>query len=211
MRIRPPGHLGHRHGHNSFEGQAAHYDLIAGRLMRRPYRRMAVDAAAGLPPGACVLDVGAGPGGLLVQLGLLRPDLRLTGVDLASDMVATARDHLARFGDRATAVVGDVAELPFGDAMFDLVVSTLSLHHWADPVAGGREVARVLRPGGTIRIYDVRSAPFAALRTGVAESAGAGAAEGAGSGAGPDPFPITPLPRPALRRLVLSPDGPARS
>ena len=42
--------------------------------------------------------------------------------------------------------VADVADLPFDDRSVDLVVSTLSMHHWADPAAGLRETVRVLRP-----------------------------------------------------------------
>jgi ubiquinone/menaquinone biosynthesis C-methylase UbiE len=149
-----------------------------------------------LAPQAAVLDVGTGPGLLLVEIARLRPDLQLTGLDLAPDMVETARHNLAGLGDRATAVVGDVSDLPFEDDSFDLIVSSLSLHHWADPATGGVELTRVLRTGGQVRIYDVRSAPFAALRA---------ATSGPGGDAKLTPFPITPLPRPALRRLVLRP------
>jgi ubiquinone/menaquinone biosynthesis C-methylase UbiE len=195
--MRIPGHS-HSHRHDkdtgSFEGSAAPYDRLARRLMRRPYRRIARDAAAGLTPGASVLDVGTGPGWLLVELGRLRPDLRVTGVDLASDMVQAARHNLAEFGERATAVVADVSHLPFPDGSFDLVVSSLSLHHWADPAAGGRELARVLRPGGAVRVYDLRSAPFTTLSAGFT---------GHQDFREPSRFPITPLPRPALRLLVL--------
>jgi ubiquinone/menaquinone biosynthesis C-methylase UbiE len=56
--------------------------------------------------------------------------------------------------------VGDVTRLPFGDASFDLIVSSLSLHHWDDPGAARPELARVLRPGGRIVIYDFGFAPF---------------------------------------------------
>jgi SAM-dependent methyltransferase len=52
--------------------------------------------------------------------------------------------------------VGDVVQLPFPDASFDLVVSSISQHHWADPQAGLREIARVLRPGAQAWIYDFR-------------------------------------------------------
>jgi len=44
-------------------------------------------------------------------------------------------------------LVGDVASMPFPDGTFDLLVSTMSMHHWADPAAGLVEVNRVLRPG----------------------------------------------------------------
>jgi ubiquinone/menaquinone biosynthesis C-methylase UbiE len=201
MRIHLPAHHAHGEADNPFQGEAAHYDWVARHLMRRPYRRIAADATAALPAGASVLDVGTGPGLLLVELARMRPDLRITGVDLATDMVETARRNLSSFADRTTAVVGDVSDLPFEDDSFDLVMSTLSLHHWGDPSAGGAELARVLRAGGQIRIYDLRSAPFAALCAG---------ATGSDGGVEPSRFRITPLPRPTLRRLVLpSGDRPA--
>ena len=46
--------------------------------------------------------------------------------------------------------------LPFAAGAFDLVLSTLSAHHWADPTAAINEQVRVLRPGGQLRIYDLR-------------------------------------------------------
>jgi ubiquinone/menaquinone biosynthesis C-methylase UbiE len=52
--------------------------------------------------------------------------------------------------------VGDVAALAFPDQSFDLVVSTLSMHHWADPAAGLAEIGRVLRPGARALIWDFR-------------------------------------------------------
>jgi ubiquinone/menaquinone biosynthesis C-methylase UbiE len=51
--------------------------------------------------------------------------------------------------------VGDVAALPFGEASFDVVVSTLSAHNWPDPAAGLAELYRVLRPGGVAWVYDL--------------------------------------------------------
>ncbi len=49
-----------------------------------------------------------------------------------------------------------MASLPFADGSFDLVVSTLSMHHWADPAAGLAEIGRVLRPRATALIWDLR-------------------------------------------------------
>ncbi|MFQ6034409.1 MAG: class I SAM-dependent methyltransferase, partial [Sedimentisphaerales bacterium] len=54
-------------------------------------------------------------------------------------------------------VRGDVQNLPFPDGAFDLVVSTLSLHHWRSPADGIRECWRVTAPGGQCWIYDLRS------------------------------------------------------
>jgi ubiquinone/menaquinone biosynthesis C-methylase UbiE len=53
-------------------------------------------------------------------------------------------------------VVGNVAEMPFGDASFDIVISTLSMHHWSDVPSGLAEISRVLRPNGRVLIWDIR-------------------------------------------------------
>jgi ubiquinone/menaquinone biosynthesis C-methylase UbiE len=47
-------------------------------------------------------------------------------------------------------------QIPFPDDSLDLVVSTLSLHHWRDPVGVLDEIARVLRPGGSFLVFDLR-------------------------------------------------------
>ena len=189
-----PGHHAHADGADAFHESAARYDWMARYLMRPMYRRIAADVVAASPHGASVLDVGTGPGRLLVEIARARPDLRVTGLDLAPGMVEAARGNLTGFGERANAVVGDVNDLPFQDDAFDLIVSTLSVHHWADPAGGGAQLARVLRPGGQIRIYDVRSAPFAALHAAVT---------GRAEPVKPSRLRITPLPVPALRRLVI--------
>jgi ubiquinone/menaquinone biosynthesis C-methylase UbiE len=151
----------HRNMPKAFEGRSSRvYDFMSRRVLRFVYRRLAADIATAAPGGAAVLDVGTGPGVLLVELAMRRPDLRLTGVDLSADMITAATRNLAPFGDRATARVGDVTDLPFPDESFDLVVSSLSLHHWDRPEAAVPELARVLRPGGRVYIYDFPIAPF---------------------------------------------------
>jgi ubiquinone/menaquinone biosynthesis C-methylase UbiE len=154
-----------RHGSTKvFEGRSTRiYDVAARSLLRRFYRKVAVDVARLAPPGAAVLDVGTGPGVLLMELARRRPDLRLTGIDVSADMVARATRNLARFGDRATAQVADVAALPFPDGSFDLIVSSLSVHHWPDPAAAVPQLARVLRPAGRVVIYDFPSSPLDTL------------------------------------------------
>lgn len=137
------------------------YDRLARWPLRGFYRRVAAETAAVVPAGGTVLDAGTGPGLLLVELANRRPDLRITGVDLSTDMVAIAQRNVARAGHSARVDVraADVAALPFPDASFDMVVSTLSMHHWGAVPPAVSEFARVLRPGGPLWIYDLRTLP----------------------------------------------------
>lgn len=142
-------------------GHARLYHWITGRWFGAMYRRIAADvAAAGLGDGARVLDAGTGPGRVPLAIARALPRVRVDGVDLSAAMVAEARRACDAAGltGRVTFTEADVAALPFQDATFDLIVSSMSLHHWADPAAGVRELRRVLRPGGRIWIYDARVA-----------------------------------------------------
>jgi ubiquinone/menaquinone biosynthesis C-methylase UbiE len=84
----------------------------------------------------------------------------VTGLDLDPAMIARARANADRPGNRdqrrPSFLVGDVAALAFPDGSMDLVVSTLSMHHWADPTAGLAEIGRVLRPGARALVWDFR-------------------------------------------------------
>jgi len=105
-----------------------------------------------------VLDVGTGPGRLPILLASQTPLLQVTGLDLSMDMVKIATEEAHRRGlKNAVFRQGSAAALPFADREFDLVVSTLSFHHWKQPEQGLDEVYRVLREGGEAWIYDVPS------------------------------------------------------
>jgi SAM-dependent methyltransferase len=140
-------------------GDAVVYDILS-RLLLGPFReRIAADIAAVTPDGARVLEVGCGPGHLSIRLAR-QYGLEVTGVDLDPTMVTRARANADRPETddqrRPEFLVGDVATLAFPDRSFDLVVSTLSMHHWADPAAGLAEIGRVLRPGARALIWDFR-------------------------------------------------------
>ena len=140
---------------------AGWYDAVSGRLARPLYRRIAAEVAgAGLPDGATVLDVGTGPGRVPLLIAERCPELIVEGLDLSEEMIGRAMKGAIGAGigrERLRYRVGDVAALPYDDASVDLVVSSLSLHHWTDVPAGLAEVRRVLRPDGQAWIYDVRA------------------------------------------------------
>jgi ubiquinone/menaquinone biosynthesis C-methylase UbiE len=135
---------------------ASLYDAVTAPLLGGFFTRVAGDLAKLAPQGR-VLEVGSGPGRLAARLAKIAPGVRVIGVDIAPDMVERAISLAARSGvaDRVAFQIGDVAALPFADDSFDVVVSTLSAHHWPNPAAGLAEIHRVLRPGGVARIYDV--------------------------------------------------------
>jgi ubiquinone/menaquinone biosynthesis C-methylase UbiE len=139
-------------------GDPEHYDRFATRLQRRLRTRIAAEVAElRLPDGAHVLDVGTGPGRLPVEIARRNPHVWVTGLDVSPRMVEAAKAAIEP-GQQVIAEVGDVAKLPYRDGSVDLVVSTLSQHHWPDRAAAIAELARVLAPGGRIWIYDLRRA-----------------------------------------------------
>ena len=146
------------------ERRSTSYDRLARWTLRGLYRRVAADVAAVAPPGGAVLDVGTGPGRLLHEVAALRPDLELVGADLSPDMVDLARRASAAVPGRGiTFIAADVGGLPWAAGSFDVVVSTLSAHHWPDPVAAAGELTRLLRPGGRLIVHDFRFAPLGSL------------------------------------------------
>src|SRR5262249_11105908 len=95
--------------------------------------------------GGHVLDVATGTG--LVAAQLLAHGHRVTGLDQSRDMLAEAR---RRFGDRVRLVEASATAIPFPDASFDHLTFTYLLRYVDDPAATLAELARVVRPGGTI-------------------------------------------------------------
>ena len=95
--------------------------------------------------GGTVLDVATGTG--LVAERLLSAGHRVTGLDQSADMLAVAKQ---RFGDSVDLVQASATEIPFSDASFDHLTFTYLLRYVDDPGATLAELARVVRPGGTI-------------------------------------------------------------
>ncbi len=99
--------------------------------------------------GGHVLDVATGTG--LVAARLLDAGFSVTGLDQSPGMLEPAR---ARLGSRVALVTGSAEALPFADAAFDHLTFTYLLRYVDDPGATLRELARVVRPGGTVAMLE---------------------------------------------------------
>jgi demethylmenaquinone methyltransferase/2-methoxy-6-polyprenyl-1,4-benzoquinol methylase len=96
--------------------------------------------------GDTVLDVATGTGAVAHEL-LARKRCTVVGLDQSPEMLAQARRRLP---EDVTLVEGTAEQLPFDDASFDALTFTYLLRYVSDPAATLRELARVVRPGGTI-------------------------------------------------------------
>ena len=112
---------------------------------RETLRRMPMTRAAR------VLDVGCGTGELLRRLRAKYPDAMLAGLDPVAEMLEVAGDKLS---GREDLRIGYADSLPWTASSFDIVVSCNMFHYITHPVQALQEMARVLRPGGTLVLTD---------------------------------------------------------
>jgi phosphatidylethanolamine/phosphatidyl-N-methylethanolamine N-methyltransferase len=126
---------------------ASVYDAAFGAISA-PARREAV-AAVNQAAGERVLEVGVGTG---LALPLYRPDKRITGIDLSAEMLALARKRVRR-GNLANVealLELDAEQTGFDAGQFDIAVAMFVASVVPNPRALASELARVVKPGGTI-------------------------------------------------------------
>jgi ubiquinone/menaquinone biosynthesis C-methylase UbiE len=130
--------------------------LFRGKL--RELRQRTADLA-GIQPGEMVLDVGCGTGTLAMEV---KPRVGATGhvfgIDPGAQQIARARSKAARHNLSIEFQIGVIEHLDFPDQTFDVVVSTIMMHHLSDSLKrqGLAEIARVLKPGGRLVIADFK-------------------------------------------------------
>ena len=147
-------------GHGITIGTPRFYDISTavhfGGRRRTHYRRLL--EATGVGAGERVLDVGCGPGYFARMLAeAVGPEGSVVGIDAAPEMTAYA-GRKARHLPNCRFQPGSAESLPFPDSEFDLVVSSLVMHHLPDDArqrAVG-EMRRVLRPRGRLLLADMR-------------------------------------------------------
>ncbi|MCK6487460.1 MAG: class I SAM-dependent methyltransferase [Planctomycetes bacterium] len=143
------------------EGQIAGYSCGATAMasLSAAYCWQAACVSRAVAGRRRVLDLGCASGEQLVRIAALNPGIVFTGLDLAPRMLAAAAAALARDGiGNVELREGDMLRLPFAEASFDAVVSTMAFHHLPDLealAAALAEVARVLAPGGAVYLADL--------------------------------------------------------
>lgn len=134
------------HARRLFAPLGGDYDRVGAVLSFGQDPRWRRAMVARVPnDGGSVLDVATGTG--LVAAQLLARGHRVTGLDQSPEMLAAAR---RRFDGHVPLVEASATEIPFPDASFDHLTFTYLLRYVDDPAATLAELARVVRPGGTV-------------------------------------------------------------
>jgi ubiquinone/menaquinone biosynthesis C-methylase UbiE len=138
---------------------AARYDLLAWLLTggrERAFRERLIELAA-VEPGDSVLDIGCGTGTLaIVSTRHVGPTGSVYGIDASPQMIARATQKARKAGAPAVFQLAAAERLPFPDARFDVVLSTLMFHHLPRNTRKQctTEIRRVLKRQGRVLVVD---------------------------------------------------------
>jgi len=133
------------------------FDYVAAIAARDHALKRRVLERAAIVGGEDVLDVGCGTGTLAVSAARTARGVNVTGLDADSSILTRARRKAAAAGLEIGFDEGRSTALPYAEASFDLVLSTLFFHHLSDDAKRrtAAELFRVLRPGGRVVVGDV--------------------------------------------------------
>lgn len=132
------------------------HDFFSRGKAFRAFRERTIQLAA-FQPGEAVLDVGCGTGTLALEVAVRVGQAgHVAGIDPSPQQLVRARNKAARRGLILDFQPGVIEQLPFPDQTFDVVLSSLMMHHLPAPVKrqGLAQIARVLKSGGRLIIAD---------------------------------------------------------
>lgn len=139
------------------EGSIARwYDKTTRKDMDQ-FSKLARRLESVLPPGD-VLEVAPGPGFLAIELAR-SGKFKVTGLDVSKTFIELAQKNAAKAGVQPGFLQflrGNASAMPFVDNSFDLLVCRAAFKNFSEPVKALVEMHRVLRPGGTGLIIDLR-------------------------------------------------------
>jgi len=138
------------------------YNFIVPKILNSFYKKVLKDISLSSCHGM-ILDVGSGPGTLAISMAKANRDSKVYGIDISDDMITIAQRNAQKEGitENIQFIKADIANLPFDDKTFDLIVSTFSLHHWGRVPEAVKECYRVLRKDGMLCIYDFSRVDYA--------------------------------------------------
>jgi ubiquinone/menaquinone biosynthesis C-methylase UbiE len=119
------------------------------------FKALARRVAAGLPPGARVLEVAPGPGYLAIELAKLG-EFRIEGLDISRTFVEIAERNAQGAGVGVKFRQGNAAAMPYADGSFDYILCCAAFKNFAEPIRALNEMYRVLANGGRALIIDLR-------------------------------------------------------
>lgn len=150
------------HEHKRFDDEAATWDDDAGHEERQVAVARAIEQAVTLSPEMSALDVGAGTGRLSILLSDRVGSVVVTDPSAGMVQVAQERIQAAGLGDRLRAVQVDLTTDPL-DGSYDVVWSSMALHHVPDLEGLLQSVAGLLVAGGRLAIADLDEDPDGAF------------------------------------------------
>jgi ubiquinone/menaquinone biosynthesis C-methylase UbiE len=136
------------------EGSTARWYDRTTRKDMPEFKALALRIAAMVPPNGAVLEVAPGPGFLSIELA--KRGLQVRGIDISKTFVQIAQNNAAADGVQAQFELGNAAALPVEDGSVDFVVCRAAFKNFSEPVKALAEMRRVLRPGGTALLIDMR-------------------------------------------------------
>jgi ubiquinone/menaquinone biosynthesis C-methylase UbiE len=140
----------------SFRWLTPVYDPLLRWGMREEVFKQRLIQQANLRAGQRVLDLGCGTGTLTLMLKLSAPDADIVGLDGDKAVLSIAKSKASRAGLKIQWDHGMAFNLPYADRSFDVVLSSLVVHHLSRPNKSRafQEARRVLKPGGAFHIVD---------------------------------------------------------
>ena len=146
------------------EGAVARwYDRSTRKDMER-FRALAARLRTVLPQGGDLLEVAPGPGYVAIEMAK-GGAYRVTGLDVSRTMVELAHRNAAEAGVEVDFRQGNASAMPFADASFDLLACSAAFKNFSEPHKALEEMYRVLRPGGTALVLDLRKdVPMSEIR-----------------------------------------------